>query len=152
MTTNHELWFREGATAALTVVLVLSACSDDKVQPADSAAAQDTGAVDRATDLPAADLALPDRAAADLPSCPDGAADAGAKTVSISGHAFNFTGKPSRLVGARIWLMEQPCKRTISVNNGAFEIKGLEPGSQASLRMELAGWPPEEERRTTQPT
>lgn len=130
-----------GCAAALAAAFLLAACSDQEAPPADSAAPRDTGGPDRAADLPPADLVLPDRAV-DLLSCPDGAADAGTKTVSISGHAHNFTGKPSRLEGAKIWLMEQPCKRTVSVKNGAFEITGLKPNSEASLRMELAGWPP----------
>lgn len=129
----------------LTLALVGPGCTDDETASAadsalpapDNSAPDLPRAVDRGADLPAVDLRR------DQLLCPEaGSPDSGAPTVSISGHVHNFTGSPSRLSGATIWVLEQPCRRTVSGKNGFFEIKGLRPNTEVTLRMSLQGWAP----------
>lgn len=61
-------------------------------------------------------------------------------TVSIGGHAFNFSWTGGRLEGDEVTVLERPDLRTVTGERGAFRFDGLRPGSEISLIFKRDGY------------
>ncbi|MCA9547821.1 MAG: hypothetical protein KC613_25630 [Myxococcales bacterium] len=61
--------------------------------------------------------------------------------IAVRGHAFNFGPPGGGLVGAEIWVLEQPDLRVTTGEGGAFEITDLPPGGEITLVLDGADRP-----------
>jgi hypothetical protein len=61
-------------------------------------------------------------------------------SISVSGHAFNFSPTGGRLKGGEVTILERPDLRTITADRGAYRFDGLSPGSDVTLVFSYPGY------------
>ncbi len=131
---------RSHRTALFLLLGMACACADDAAgPPVDLSVVGPDAAVDMGRDL-AVDLPPPDRG----PACADGGADAAPGGVTVSGDVLNFFGKPWRISGAAVSMLEEPCRRTISDAKGHYVFGGLKVGREVTLVLSHKDFPPQQ--------
>jgi hypothetical protein len=110
--------------------LVLASCVDAGVASTEggsTAAAMDSTSVESTTDVP---------------STGEPSTGESVPVASLEGDAFPFSWANDGIPGATITLLEEPARSVVTDPDGHFRVDELPVGSEISLRMSAAGYPP----------